>query len=38
MCARAHFKLSIFENIFSEIEKAVIIFSIFKKIFSKNEN
>ena len=39
MCAlRAHIKLSIFGNIFSEIEKAVITFSILKKIFSKNGN
>ena len=31
-------RLSIFKDIFSEIEKIVIIFSIFKKFFSKNEN
>ena len=37
MCAlRAHIKLSIFGNIFSGIEKIVIIFSILEKIFSKN--
>ena len=39
MCAlRAHIKLFIFGNIFSEIEKAVITFSILEKFFSKNEN
>ena len=39
MCAlRAHIKLSIFGNIFLEIEKAVNTFSILEKIFSKNEN
>ena len=39
MCVlRAHIKLSIFRNIFSGIEKAVITFSILEKIFSKNEN
>ena len=39
MCAlRAHIKLSIFRNIFSETEKAVITFSILKKIFFKNGN
>ena len=37
MCAlRAHIKLSIFRNILSGIEKAVITFSIFEKIFPKN--
>ena len=36
MCAlRAHIKPSIFRNIFSGIEKAVITFSILEKIFSK---
>ena len=35
---RAHIKLSIFRNIFSGIEKAVITFSILEKIFSKNGN
>ena len=39
MCAlRAHIKLSIFRNIFSEIEKAVITFSILEKKISKNKN
>ena len=39
MCAlRAHIKLSIFRNIFSGIEKAVITFSILKKIFPKTES
>ena len=39
MCAlRAHIKLSIFGNIFLEIEKAVNTFSILEKFFSKNEN
>ena len=39
MCAlRAHIKLSIFRNIFSGIEKAVITFSTLEKIFSKNGN
>ena len=39
MCAfKAHIKLSIFRNIFSGIEKAVITFLILEKIFSKNEN
>ena len=34
MCAfRTHIKLSILGNIFSGIEKAVIIFSIFEKFF-----
>ena len=34
MCAlRAHIKLFICRNIFSGIEKAIITFSIFKKIF-----
>ena len=38
MCAlRAHIKLSIFRNIFSGIEKVVITFSIFEKIFPKME-
>ena len=36
MCAlRAHIKLSIFENIFSGIEKTIITFSIFEKNISK---
>ena len=35
---RAHIKLSIFGNIFLEIEKVVITFSIFEKIFLKTEN
>ena len=39
MCVlRAHIKLSVFGNIFSGTEKAVIIFSIFKKMFLKTEN
>ena len=39
MCAlRAHIKFSIFKNNFSEIEKAVITFSILKKIFPQNGN
>ena len=38
MCAlRAHIKLSVFGNIFSGIEKAVITFSILEKIFPKTE-
>ena len=38
MCVlKAHIKLSIFKNIFSRIEKAVL-FSIPKKFFSKNGN
>ena len=38
-CAlRAHIKLSIFRNLFSGIEKAVITFSILEKFFSKNGN
>ena len=36
MCV--HIKLSIFENIFSKIEKAVITFSILEKIFPKTKN
>jgi len=35
---RAHIKLSIFENIFSVIEKFIITFSILKKIIFKIEN
>ena len=35
---KAHIKFSIFKNIFSRIEKAVITFLILEKIFSKNEN
>ena len=35
---RVYIKFSIFKNIFSKIEKAVIIFSILEKIFSKNGN
>ena len=35
---RAHIKLSIFRSILSGIEKALITFSIFEKIFSKNKN
>lgn len=39
MCAlRVHIKPFIFGNIFSKIEKAVIIFSIPEKIFLKIEN
>ena len=39
MCAlRAHIKFSVFGNIFSEIEKVVITFSILEKIFLKTEN
>ena len=39
MCTlRAYIKLSIFKNIFLEIEKTVITFSILEKIFFKNEN
>ena len=39
MCVlKAHIKFSIFENIFSRIEKAVITFSILEKILSKNGN
>ena len=34
----AHIKLSIFENIFSKIEKIIIIFLIFEKFFFKNKN
>ena len=38
MCVlRAHIKLSVFGNIFSGIEKAVITFSILKKMFLKTE-
>ena len=38
MCAlMAHIKLSIFRNIFSGIEKAIITFSILEKFFSKME-
>ena len=37
MCAlKAHINFSIFENIFLEIEKVVITFSILKKIFPQN--
>ena len=35
---KAHIKLSIFRNIFLEIKKTVITFSILEKFFSKNEN
>ena len=35
---RAHINFSIFGNIFLEIEKAVITFSILKKIFPQNGN
>jgi len=35
MCLRTHNKSSIFGNIFSKIEKVLIIFSIFEKIFPK---
>ena len=35
---RTYIKLSIFRNIFLEIEKAVITFSILKKIFPQNGN
>ena len=39
MCAlRAHIKLSVFGNIFSGIEKAVITFSILEKMFLKTES
>ena len=39
MCAlRAHINFSIFGNIFLEIEKIVITFSILEKFFSQNEN
>ena len=39
MCAlRAHINFSIFGNIFLEIEKAVITFSILKKNFPQNGN
>ena len=39
MCVlRAHIKFSIFRNIFSGIEKIVIIFLILEKNFLKNEN
>ena len=39
MCVlRAHIKLSIFRNIFLEIKKTVITFSILEKNFPKNEN
>ena len=39
MCAlRAHINFSIFGNIFLEIEKTVITFSILKKIFPQNGN
>ena len=39
MCAlRTHIKFSIFGNIFLEIEKAVVTFSILDKFFSKNRN
>ena len=39
MCAfRAHIKFFVFGNIFSEIEKAVITFSILEKMFPKTEN
>ena len=39
MCVlRTHIKLSVFENIFSEIEKAVITFSILEKMFPKTES
>ena len=33
-----HIKFSVFENIFSRIEKVVITFLILKIFFSKNEN
>ena len=35
---RTHIKLSIFKNIFSEIEKTVITFLIFEKKIFKNRN
>ena len=35
---RTHIKLSIFRNILSGIEKAVITFSILENFFSKNGN
>ena len=39
MCAlRAHIKLSVFGNIFSRIEKVMIVFSIFEKMFLKTES
>ena len=39
MCAlRAHINFYIFGNIFLEIEKVVITFSILEKFFSQNEN
>ena len=39
MCAlRTHIKFSVFENIFSGIEKIVITFSIFEKMFPKTES
>ena len=38
VCLRAHIKFFIFRNIFSEIKKAVITFSIFEIFFFKNEN
>ena len=39
MCVfRTHIKLSILGNIFPEIEKAVITFSILEKFFFKNRN
>ena len=39
MCVlSAHIKSSIFENIYSKIEKCVNTFSIFEKIFSKMNN
>ena len=39
MCAlRAHINFSIFGNIFLEIEKVDITFSILKKFFSQNGN
>ena len=39
MCAlRAHIKLSVFENIFSRIEKVMTAFSIPEKMFLKTEN
>jgi len=39
MCVlKAHIKLSIFENIFLGIKKAIITFLILNKFFSKNGN
>ena len=39
MCVfKAYIKLFIFKNIFLKIEKVVVIFSILKNFFSKNEN